>query len=73
MRQATSGVIVSSLILLAFVPAQAADLKVKASSNGGVAKARGHARATGQDDPPPQRVCEWVGPGGRALYRCNLG
>jgi hypothetical protein len=21
--------------------------------------------------PAPQRVCDWVGPGGRAIYRCT--
>lgn len=72
MRQATSIVIVSGLISLALVPAQAADVKIKASWDAGVAKAYGHARAIRRDDPPPQRVCDWMGPGGRAVYRCNF-
>lgn len=25
-----------------------------------------------QDDPPLQRSCDWLGPGGRALYRCSI-
>lgn len=70
MRRATSIIIVSGLILLAFLPAQAADLKIKVSRD--FDKVYGHARAIRRDDPPPQRVCDWMGPGGRALYRCNL-
>jgi hypothetical protein len=23
-------------------------------------------------DPPPHRVCDWIGPGGRAVYRCTI-
>jgi hypothetical protein len=23
-------------------------------------------------DPAPHRVCDWVGPGGRAVYRCTI-
>jgi hypothetical protein len=33
-----------------------------------------HARVARvvQNDPPPQRACDWLGPGGRALYRCSI-
>jgi hypothetical protein len=73
MRQATSIVFALGLISPAFVPAQAADLKIKAKPEVSVANAHGHARAIRRDDPAPQRICDWVGPGGRASYRCNLG
>jgi len=72
MRQATSVIIVSGLILFAFVPAQGADLKIKPSQDVVIAKAHGHTGALRRDDPPPQRMCDWMGPGGRAVYRCNL-
>lgn len=35
------------------------------------AKIRHHARVVQKIDPP-QRVCDWVGPGGRAVYRCQI-
>jgi hypothetical protein len=58
--------IVLSLILLAAVPAQAADLETKVSRH--VVKTSRHALAVGA---MPQPICSWVGPGGRAIYRCR--
>ena len=61
--------IVLSLILLAVVPTQAADLKTKVSRH--VVKTSRHALAVPQDGAMPQPICFWVGPGGRAIYRCR--
>jgi len=31
-----------------------------------------HAVTTPPADTTPQRVCDWIGPGARAVYRCRL-
>jgi hypothetical protein len=31
-----------------------------------------HVARVVQDDPPPRRTCDWLGPGGRALYHCSI-
>ena len=31
-----------------------------------------HAVAKPLVDPPSRRVCDWIGPGGRAVYRCTV-
>jgi hypothetical protein len=51
--------IVMSTTLLAVAPIKAADENVKPSrQNAGTVK--------------PHRHCDWIGPGGRAVYRCGL-
>jgi hypothetical protein len=38
-----------------------------------LAKARHrHVRVVAVPDPPPHRVCDWIGPGARAVYRCTI-
>jgi len=55
--------IVMSMTLLAIAPAKAGDQDGKVT--------RQHAKSQANDDPPPQRNCDWIGPGGRAVYRCR--
>jgi hypothetical protein len=34
--------------------------------------ARHHVRIAARPNPQPQRVCDWIGPGARAVYRCSI-
>jgi hypothetical protein len=43
---------------------------VAAPTEAAVHKAKIHRPLTATQ-PAPQRVCDWVGPGGRAIYRCT--
>jgi len=54
-----------SLILAALAPTQASDLHAKSH--------RTHFAKAKQKpvDAPMQQVCDWIGPGGRAIYRCH--
>jgi len=63
--------IVLSVAVLAGVPAQAADTAVNVSRHGGVAKAAQKTLIVAQTTAAPHRTCDWVGPGGRAIYRCR--
>jgi hypothetical protein len=61
--------IVLSVIVFASVPTQAADPDVSASRHVGVIKAPRQTLVVAQKSAAPQRTCDWVGPGGRAIYR----
>jgi len=61
--------IVLSAAILAGVPTQAADLNV--SRHVGVGGTSQQTRIVAQKSEAPQRTCDWVGPGGRAIYRCR--
>jgi hypothetical protein len=38
-----------------------------------VTKARHHhVHIVAMPDPQPHRVCDWIGPGARAVYRCTV-
>jgi len=63
--------IVLSVAVLAGVPAQAADTAVNVSRHGGAGKAPRQTLVAAQKSEAPQRTCDWVGPGGRAIYRCR--
>jgi len=65
MRYTTIIGIAVSLILAALAPTQASDLHAKSH--------RTHVAGAKQKpvDPPMQHVCDWIGPGGRAIYRCH--
>ena len=61
--------IVLSLTIFASVPTQTADPDVSASRHVGVIKAPRQTLVVAQKSAAPQRTCDWVGPGGRAIYR----
>jgi hypothetical protein len=70
--------IVLSVAVLAGVPAPAADTAVNVSRHGGAGKAPRQTLVAAQKtlvaaqkSEAPQRTCDWVGPGGRAIYRCR--
>jgi hypothetical protein len=63
--------IVLSVTVFASVPTQAADPDVSASRHVGVIKAPRHTLVVAQKSAAPQRTCDWIGPGGRAIYRCR--
>jgi hypothetical protein len=54
-----------SLILAGLPPAQASDLHAKKSHNAHL------IRAKQKTVDPPIQQCDWIGPGGRAIYRCH--
>jgi hypothetical protein len=60
--------IVMSMTVCAVAQAQADDQGVKASHQhaSNVKVPRGIF-----DEQSPQRICDWIGPGGRAVYRCR--
>lgn len=60
MRRITSSLIVFSMAFLAVGPSQAASHKAKVKYH--------HADVT----KAPHRICDWIGPGGRAVYRCKV-
>jgi len=61
MRKSLSIFAALAIACVAMAPAQAAYHN---------AKSRHHVRVARKSDSP-QRVCDWVGPGGRAIYRCT--
>ena len=62
---------VLSIATFASAPTQAADLDVNVSRHVGVEKAAQKTLIIAQNSEAPQRACGWVGPGGRAIYRCR--
>jgi len=63
--------IVLSVAIFAGAPPQAAALDVNVSRHVGVAKATQKTLIVAQNGETPQRACGWLGPGGRAIYRCR--
>ncbi len=59
---------VLSFAIFASAPTQAADLNVNVSRR---AKAAQKTLIVAQNGEVPQQLCGWVGPGGRAVYRCR--
>lgn len=49
--------------LLIVAPSQAAYHHIKVRHH--------HGSVVKSDPPAPRRVCDWIGPGGRAVYRCT--
>jgi len=62
---------VLSMTVFAGVPTQAADLDVSASRHAGFVKAPPQILVVAQKNASPQGTCDWIGPGGRAVYRCR--
>jgi hypothetical protein len=63
MSKAASFCVALGITLIIVAPSQAAYHHLKV---------RHHLGAIAKSDPPaPHRVCDWVGPGGRAIYRCT--
>jgi len=60
MRLTPSICIAVSMTCCAIVPTQAAKIKYH------------HAPVVIRDEVAPHRVCDWIGPGGRAVYRCRI-
>jgi len=63
--------IVLSVSVLASVPTLAADLDVSLSRHVDIGKTPQKAFVVAQNSDVPQRSCGWLGPGGRAVYRCR--
>ena len=61
---------VLSVVIFASAPTQAADLDVNVSRRVGVEKAT-QTLIVAQNGEAPPRTCDWIGPGGRAIYRCR--
>ncbi len=62
---------VLSVAIFASAPTQAADLDVNVSRHVGLAKAAQKTLIVAHNSETPQRTCGWLGPGGRAVYRCR--
>jgi hypothetical protein len=62
---------VLSVAILAGAPPQAADLDVNVNRHAGVAKAAQKTLIVAHNGEARQRACGWLGPGGRAVYRCR--
>lgn len=60
---------VLSVAIFASAPTQAADLDV--SRRIGLEKAAQKTLIVAQNGEAAQPACGWVGPGGRAIYRCR--
>jgi hypothetical protein len=62
-----------SMTVCAQVPTQAADLDVKVGGHGDVdvGKVDQKTLIVALKNEVPQRTCDWIGPGGRAVYRCR--
>jgi len=73
MLPAISVSVALSLSVCAQVPTQAADLHAKVSRHVdvGVGNADQKTLIVAQKSEVPQRTCGWLGPGGRAIYRCR--
>jgi len=63
MRLATSIYIVLNMVVFGFSASQAAIHKTKVKH---------HYVGAQQVNPAPHRVCDWIGPGARAVYRCTI-
>jgi hypothetical protein len=63
--------LVLSVDIFASAPTQAADLDVNVSRGVNVEKAAQKTLIVAQNGEVPQRACGWLGPGGRAAYRCR--
>jgi hypothetical protein len=61
--------IVLSVVLFANVPTPAADLAATVSRHVDIGKATQKALIVAQNSKASQRTCDWIGPGGRAIYR----
>jgi hypothetical protein len=62
---------VLSVAIFANAPTHAADLDVNVSRRVNVEKAAQKTLIVAQNGETPQRACGWLGPGGRAIYRCR--
>jgi hypothetical protein len=62
---------VLSVAIFASAPTQAADLDVSLSRHVDIGKTPQKAFVVAQNTEVPQRSCGWLGPGGRAVYRCR--
>lgn len=58
------------ITVFASAPLQAANLDVDVSLRLGVGKAPQKTIIAAQKSESPRRNCGWIGPGGRAIYRC---
>jgi hypothetical protein len=63
MRSATPICVAVGIILIAAVPSYAFHHRHHKSNRIHVIKV--------SDPPPLKRVCDWIGPGARAVYRCT--
>jgi hypothetical protein len=63
--------ILLSVIVFTTVPTQVADLAANVSRHDGVGNAPDKTLLVAQISNAPQRTCDWVGPGGRSIYRCR--
>jgi len=62
---------VLSVAIFASAPTQAAELDVNVNRRVGVERAAQKTLIVAQNGEAAQPVCGWVGPGGRAIYRCR--
>ena len=62
---------VLSAAIFASAPTQAADLNVNVSRRINVEKTAQKTLIVAQNGEKPERACGWLGPGGRAVYRCR--
>ena len=62
---------VLSVAVFAGAPTQAADLAVNVSRHVDVERQLRRHSIVAQNSETPQRTCGWLGPGGRAIYRCR--
>lgn len=62
MRAAATILVALDIAICLVVPSEAAHHKTQVH----------HVRASNSSEPQPHRVCDWVGPGGRAVYRCTV-
>ncbi len=61
-----------SIGLCTQVPAQAADQGVKVGRHAEVGAGKAAQKTIiARNDQVPQQTCDWIGPGGRAVYRCR--
>lgn len=63
MRLATSIYIVLTMVVFGFSASETAIHK---------AKVKHHYSGAQQVNLAPHRVCDWIGPGARAVYRCTI-
>jgi hypothetical protein len=70
MRLTTSICIAFGMTLFA-VPAYAMHHKTKIKCHHACSVTAPRPAAVVKQDNAPHRVCDWIGPGGRAVYRCT--
>lgn len=63
--------IVLTAIVFAGVPGQAADLHLNAGAGGGGDSELSKTLLVAQKSESTRLICGWIGPGGRAVYRCR--